>query len=92
MVVGYPEKADTSGHIRSGTEYSAGGLEHFNAAILVNSDGETVANYRKTFLYPLDETWAREGKGFFGDHVPGLGNTAIGICESPAKKKTKKNK
>lgn len=76
VVVGYPEKVDISPNWPTGPEY-------YNSAILVNGDGETVANYRKSFLYPLDETWALEGKhGFFADHVPGLGNTAMGICKS----------
>lgn len=74
VLVGYPEKVDVSGHHQAGPEF-------YNSAILVNGDGETVTNYRKTFLYRLDETWAHEGKGFFGGRVPGLGNTAIGICK-----------
>lgn len=74
VLVGYPEKLDASGNSRAGPK-------HFNSAILVNGDGETVANYRKSFLHSVDETWALEGKGFFGGHVPGLGNTAIGIGE-----------
>lgn len=75
VLVGYPEQVDASGGSRAGPK-------QFNSSILVNGDGETVANYRKTFLHPLDESWAREGKDFFGDHVPGLGTVAIGIGES----------
>lgn len=78
VVVGYPEKSDVPGSLQGGPEY-------FNSAILVNSDGETITNYRKTFLYPLDETWACEGTGFFGGHITGLGNTAIGICKLPSR-------
>ncbi|KAL1867454.1 hypothetical protein Daus18300_006298 [Diaporthe australafricana] len=74
VLVGYPERVDVSPKWPTGPEY-------YNSSILVNGDGETVANYRKTFLYPLDETWALEGKhGFFGGHVPGLGRMAMGIC------------
>lgn len=74
VLVGYPEKVDTSGFRQSSPKF-------YNSAILVNGDGETVANYRKSFLYHLDERWAEEGKGFFGGRIPGLGNTAIGICK-----------
>lgn len=50
---------------------------------MVNGDGETIANYRKSFLYYTDETWALEGnRGFYDGFIPGLGNTSIGICES----------
>ncbi|KAF3770663.1 carbon-nitrogen hydrolase [Cryphonectria parasitica EP155] len=73
VLVGYPEKVDVSGHHQAHPEF-------YNSAILVNGDGETVANYRKTFLYRLDEAWADEGQGFFGGQISGLGNTAIGIC------------
>lgn len=59
------------------------GPEYYNSAILVNGDGETVANYRKSFLYYTDESWALEGNGFYGGWIPGFGNTAMGICESP---------
>ncbi|KAJ4423823.1 hypothetical protein N0V82_001562 [Gnomoniopsis sp. IMI 355080] len=72
VLIGYPEQIDASGSSRAGPK-------QYNSAILVNGDGETVANYRKTFLHPLDESWAREGREFFGDRVPGLGTIAIGI-------------
>ncbi len=55
--------------------------EYYNSAILINNDGETVANYRKKFLYYTDETWALEGRNdFFAKKLPGLGRTAMGIC------------
>ncbi|PSR97172.1 carbon-nitrogen hydrolase [Coniella lustricola] len=73
VLVGYPEKVDTQ-------RFQQAEPNFYNSAILVNGDGETVANYRKTFLYELDEVWAQEGKGFFGGNIPGLGNMAIGIC------------
>ena len=50
---------------------------------MINDDGETIANYRKSFLYSVDESWALEGdNGFYDGFIPGLGYTAIGICES----------
>lgn len=74
VTVGYPEKVDVSPKWPTGPEY-------YNSAIVVNGDGETIANYRKNFLYYTDETWALEGgRGFFDGFIPGLGNTSIGIC------------
>jgi predicted amidohydrolase len=55
--------------------------EYYNSALVVSPDGETIANYRKSFLYYTDETWALEGKdGFFRGRIPGLGRVALGIC------------
>ncbi|KAL2160584.1 hypothetical protein VTH06DRAFT_1272 [Thermothelomyces fergusii] len=74
VVVGYPEKADVSGKWPSSSEC-------YNSAIIVNGEGDTVGNYRKSFLYYTDETWAREGaNGFFQGEIPKLGNVALGIC------------
>jgi len=75
VTVGYPEKVDVS-------EIWPASPEYYNSAITVNADGETIANYRKTFLYCRDETWALEGlDGFYDGEIPGLGNVAIGICK-----------
>ncbi|KAJ4423822.1 hypothetical protein N0V82_001561 [Gnomoniopsis sp. IMI 355080] len=74
VVVGYPERVDVAPKWPTGPEY-------YNSTIVVNGDGETVANYRKSFLYVIDETWALEGKdGFFVEDVPDLGTIAMGIC------------
>ncbi|KHN95768.1 protein amidase [Metarhizium album ARSEF 1941] len=74
VITGYPEKVDPTLKWPTNPEY-------YNAAIIVNGEGETVANYRKTHLYYTDETWALEGPaGFFGQTLHGLGRTAIGIC------------
>lgn len=75
VTVGYPEKVDVSPKWPTGPEY-------YNSAIVVNEDGETIANYRKAFLYYTDESWALEGnKGFYEGMIPGLGRTSIGICK-----------
>lgn len=75
LVVGYPEKVDI-------TEDWPASPEYYNAALVVNEDGETIANYRKSFLYYTDETWALEGdEGFYRGTIPGLGRTSIGICK-----------
>ncbi|KAK2698786.1 hypothetical protein QWA68_002686 [Fusarium oxysporum] len=74
VTVGYPEKVDLSAHWPANPEY-------YNSTIVVNSEGETIANYRKSFLYYTDESWALEGdEGFFEGYITGLGNTSIGIC------------
>ncbi|KAF5706608.1 amino-terminal amidase [Fusarium globosum] len=74
VTVGYPEKVDVTPKWPTGPEY-------YNSVIVVNGDGETIANYRKSFLYHTDETWALEGgQGFYEGFIPGLGNTSIGIC------------
>lgn len=79
VTVGYPEKVDVSPKWPAGPEY-------YNSAITVNAEGETIANYRKSFLYYTDETWALEGPdGFYSGEVEGLGNVAMGICKWPTK-------
>lgn len=41
-----------------------------------------MANYRKSFLYYTDQTWALEGPtGFYAGDISGLGKVAMGICE-----------
>ncbi|KAI5461278.1 hypothetical protein BGZ63DRAFT_404151 [Mariannaea sp. PMI_226] len=77
VAVGYPEKVEWS----STSSQRSIGPEYYNSAIVVNEDGETIANYRKSFLYDTDETWAQEGdRGFYDGFIPGLGNVSIGIC------------
>ncbi|OAR00589.1 hypothetical protein LLEC1_02142 [Akanthomyces lecanii] len=64
VLAGYPEKVDVTPKWPTSPEY-------YNSAILVNPDGETIANYRKSFLYYTDQSWALEGSGFFGGFIPG---------------------
>jgi len=79
VILGYPEKVDVSPKWPASPEY-------YSSAIVVNAEGETIANYRKSFLYYSDETWALEGPdGFFDGEIEGLGNTAMGICKWPTK-------
>jgi len=43
-----------------------------------------LANYRKSFLYTTDESWAEEGRGFYAGDIPGgAGKMAMGICWHP---------
>ncbi|CZT07612.1 related to amino-terminal amidase [Rhynchosporium graminicola] len=73
VTAGYPEKVNVSNKWPANPKY-------YSSVIMVNSEGETVANYRKSFLYNTDETWALEGEGGFynGDNEK-LGNLAMGI-------------
>lgn len=55
----------------------------YNSAVLVSPQGNVLANYRKSFLFTTDETWAEEGPGFFaGDFKGSLGSVSMGICMS----------
>ena len=73
VIVGYPEEVDVS-------DTWPANLEYYNSAIVVNYEGETVGNYRKSHLYYTDQKWALEGNGFFAQPILGLGGTALGIC------------
>lgn len=85
MVVGYPEKVDVSPRWPTSPEY-------YNSAIVVNRDGETIANYRKSFLWATDEKWALEGTdGFFYSDMQDLGQTAMGIGKSMLPSKASSN-
>ena len=68
VFVGYPETA---------------GEDSYNSAVLVTRDGNVATNYRKTFLFTTDLSWASEGQGFFAGDVEGLGRVALGICAFP---------
>lgn len=56
VVGGYPELASGEGE---GPEQGKPG---FNSAVLVSPTGKVVGNYRKSFLFDTDKTWAREGE------------------------------
>lgn len=73
VIVGYPEKVDLADRWPASPEY-------YNSAVVVNSEGEDVGNYRKSHLYYTDESWALEGSEFFSQSLEDLGKTAIGIC------------
>ncbi|KAM3440407.1 hypothetical protein MY4824_002121 [Beauveria thailandica] len=73
VIAGYPEKVDVTPKWPTSPEY-------YNSAIVVSPDGETIANYRKSFLYYTDETWALEGDGFYSGFLPSIGFASLGIC------------
>ncbi|CBY01150.1 hypothetical protein IAQ61_012032 [Plenodomus lingam] len=84
VTVGYPEIATNE------TPKS-----HYNSTVTVSPQGTILHNYRKSFLYYTDETWASEGPGsrqhtlsdpnspdppFFVGELGTLGKVTLGIC------------
>ncbi|KAL4947627.1 carbon-nitrogen hydrolase [Aspergillus filifer] len=58
VCVGYPEiETDEQGNEK-----------YYNALLVVDEEGSVLLNYRKTFLYYTDETWASEGSAELGFH------------------------
>lgn len=75
VIVGYPEYC---AHSPSAPQ---GSMSRYNSAVLVSPQGNVLANYRKSFLFTTDETWAEEGPGFYVGDIPGgLGKMSMGIC------------
>lgn len=69
VTVGYPE-------VTSSTP-----VKRYNSTVTVARNGSILINYRKTFLYYTDETWASEGEPrFFVGQLGELGLVAHGIC------------
>ncbi|KAF2128464.1 carbon-nitrogen hydrolase [Dothidotthia symphoricarpi CBS 119687] len=83
VTIGYPELTTT----QPPTQY--------NSTVTVSPQGKILSNYRKSFLYYTDETWASEGPGSFSHHhsdpdspdspfysgpLGALGNVTLGIC------------
>ncbi len=69
VTVGYPE-------VTSSTP-----ARRYNSTVTVARNGSVLVNYRKTFLYYTDETWASEGEPrFFVGQLGELGLVAHGIC------------
>lgn len=99
VAVGYPEaaarvntggEADEDGGGNYNTAFDAKikfdeNTIAYNSLVFVSAEGEVVAHYRKSFLYYTDETWAKEGSGFFAGILP-IGTrgkqvkAAAGIC------------
>jgi protein N-terminal amidase len=84
VIAGYPE---ISTDIDDTVPASSDGIinspihKRYNSTVTVSPTGEILANYRKSFLYYTDESWAAEGDtGFFCDTIGSLGKVALGIC------------
>ncbi|KAK5107321.1 hypothetical protein LTR62_001376 [Meristemomyces frigidus] len=77
IIVGYPE-------IYTNDD---GQTTNFNSNVTVSPEGKVLNNYRKSFLYYTDETWASEGfmsttskAPFFAGLLGDLGAVGQGIC------------
>lgn len=74
VTVGYPETIPSQPGV------------NYNSTVTVAPDGSVLVNYRKSFLYMKDETWAQEGAGenpkkpFFHGDLGMLGKVSLGIC------------
>ncbi|KAF7194181.1 Protein N-terminal amidase, partial [Pseudocercospora fuligena] len=65
IIVGYPEKSLEP----NGEE------KRYNSTVTVGPSGQILANYRKSFLYYTDETWASEGFLSTTTHTPFFAST-----------------
>lgn len=95
VAVGYPEAAasinpddDSGGNWNTAYDAKITAKEDtiaYNSLVFVDAQGQVVAHHRKHFLYYTDETWAKEGTGFYSGVLP-IGNAgqrikaAAGIC------------
>ena len=72
VAVGYPEAAEEGNHNTIFDEkiVAEEGTIAYNAMVIVSAAGDVVAHYRKSFLYYTDETWAKEGSGFYAGVLP----------------------
>ncbi|KAL6233848.1 hypothetical protein BDW75DRAFT_214085 [Aspergillus navahoensis] len=62
VCIGYPEvKVETGGNGQREEKY-------YNSLLVLDEQGNILLNYRKTFLYYTDETWASEGSPELGFH------------------------
>ncbi|KAL4981148.1 carbon-nitrogen hydrolase [Aspergillus desertorum] len=62
VCIGYPEvEVETDGNGQRKEKY-------YNSLLVLDELGNILLNYRKTFLYYTDETWASEGSAELGFH------------------------
>lgn len=62
ICVGYPEIESSSAAADDDD------VSYYNSLLVVNETGDVIHNYRKSFLYFTDETWAAEGNVERGFH------------------------
>ena len=60
VCVGYPEAESTVGQEEIGSKEKEQ-EKYYNSLLVVDENGEVLVNYRKSFLYYTDESWASEG-------------------------------
>ncbi|CEL04772.1 hypothetical protein ASPCAL05897 [Aspergillus calidoustus] len=64
VCVGYPEIEITTP--KGGGEGETQQEKYYNSLLIISPTGSILHNYRKTFLYYTDETWASEGSAELG--------------------------
>lgn len=84
VIAGYPEistDTDATEHASTNGAPTEPVYKRYNSTVTVSPTGDILANYRKSFLYYTDESWAAEGPtGFFCDTLGELGKVGLGIC------------
>lgn len=84
VIAGYPEistDTDATEQTSSNGSTTEPVYKRYNSTVTVSPTGKILANYRKSFLYYTDESWASEGPtGFFCDTLGSLGKVGLGIC------------
>lgn len=55
-------------------------LKYYNAALLVDRDGNLLHIFRKHFNFEDDKRWSQEGPGFETITLPGIGKVCVAIC------------
>lgn len=58
VIVGYPESSTTQDDNTTLTNKTPTTTRNYNSAVTVSPTGQILHNYRKSFLYYTDETWA----------------------------------
>ncbi|PYH88192.1 hydrolase, carbon-nitrogen family protein [Aspergillus ellipticus CBS 707.79] len=79
VCVGYPE-IETDDKVPEGL--SNGRETYYNSLLVVDAGGDIILNYRKSFLYYTDETWAAEGSTERGFHQLTFHNSGQNSLES----------
>jgi protein N-terminal amidase len=92
VVIGFPmrqREGRTTGTISSfdarpahlvSHEVAEGSQGCYNAALLVDSQGQLVHVFKKHFSYEDDKRWATESAGFQSIDLPKLGKVCVAIC------------
>jgi protein N-terminal amidase len=81
VIAGYPEISTDIGDTVQASSDSSSVFKCYNSTVTISPTGSILANYRKSFLYYTDESWAAEGDtGFFCDELGSLGKVSLGIC------------
>ncbi|KAI3475329.1 hypothetical protein L1887_63307 [Cichorium endivia] len=74
IIAGYPEISTEIDDTAPPSTDTPIAHKRYNSTVTVSPTGEILANYRKSFLYYTDESWATEGpEGFYCGELGSLG-------------------